>query len=464
MTNIPLPLPFIERMQNLLGNEADTFLAALGRAALTGLRTNTLKLSAERLRALAPWSMTPTPWCPDGFVVSGREQPGKHPFHAAGLYYMQEPSAMAVAVALAPQPGELVLDLAAAPGGKATHLAALMYDWGIVVANEIETSRTSALSSNIERWGIRQAIITNAEPERLASQWGAIFDRVLLDAPCSGEGMFRKSATAIAMWRPEMVQGCALRQQRALDTAAALVRPGGMLCYSTCTFAPEENEQVIAAFLDTHRDFELAPTGIIGAAPACPDWLATPHNRSDLTLAARLWPHRTPGEGHFVALLQRAAGEAARLKPAAWKPAPQPALALWRDFVAATFTSDPFANTLLVAVGQQLYAIPEGAPHLDGLKVKRAGVCLGTIHPKRFEPAHSLALALQTSDLHNVATFDLAPDDERLDRYLQGHPLPEPGADGWMLLSVTGFPVSWGRRSRGIIKNVYPKGLRRPLR
>jgi NOL1/NOP2/sun family putative RNA methylase len=451
-------------MRNLLGAEADAFFAALEQAALIGLRTNTLKLSPERLRALTPWSLTPTPWCPAGFIVSGDEQPGKHPFHAAGLYYLQEPSAMAVAEALAPQPGELVLDLAAAPGGKATHLAALMRDQGIVVANEIEASRTAALSSNIERWGMRHAIIINAEPGRLASQWGAVFDRVLLDAPCSGEGMFRKSATAVAMWSPETVQGCALRQQRALSTAAALVRPGGMLCYSTCTFAPEENEQVIAAFLDAYRDFELAPTGIIGAAPARPDWLPAPHSRPDLILAARLWPHRAPGEGHFVALLRRIAGEAAPLKPAAWKPAPHPALALWRDFVAATFPADPFAGAMLVAVGQQLYAVPAGAPHLDGLKVKRAGVCLGTTHPKRFEPAHSLALALRTSKPHTVATLDLAPDDERLDRYLQGHPLPEPGPDGWILITTAAFPVGWGRRSRGIIKNAYPKGLRRPLR
>ncbi|MFN8498871.1 MAG: RsmF rRNA methyltransferase first C-terminal domain-containing protein [Anaerolineae bacterium] len=453
------PPIFAERMRRLLGPQAEAFLASLDRPPFTGLRVNTLKLSPNALRDLVPWPLDPVPWCEAGFIVAGEGQPGRHPYHAAGLYYVQEPSAMAPAQALAPRPGELVLDLAAAPGGKATQLAALMGDSGLLVANEVEASRRGPLAANLERWGARSAVISGEWPQRLVERWGAVFDRVLVDAPCSGEGMFRKSEAAVAQWSEKLVQGCALRQRNLLAAAAALVRPGGSLAYSTCTFAPEEDEDVIARFLDTHPDFALEPIHLPAIARGRPEW-ATANVRAELAGAARLWPHLVPGEGHFVALLRKVSGTLAPARPAHSPPAPRPAVRLWREF-AARLAADPAADRPLALHGSRLYAVPDTLP-LDGLHVARPGLWLGDVRGDRFEPSHALALALRPAELRGAALpiLDLAPDDARLARYLQGHPLEEAGEAGWLLITVSGFPIGWGRRAQGIIKNAYPKGLR----
>ena len=248
-------------MHRLLGDEFTPFLARYDQPASVGLRVNTLKLLPEAFQALSPFSLSPIPWCPAGFEscsaisVTGAAQPGKHPYHAAGLYHLQEPSAMAVAGLLDPQPGERVLDLSAAPGGKATHLSALMQNEGLLVANEIHPRRAWELFENTERWGARNVAITNATPRQLADHFGEFFDKVLVDAPCSGEGMFRKSEASRREWSPELAQSCAIRQGAILDQAARLVRPGGKLAYSTCTFAPEENESANAGFLEKHLEF-----------------------------------------------------------------------------------------------------------------------------------------------------------------------------------------------------------------
>lgn len=460
-----LPARFCERMRTLLGDEADELFAALVQPAPTGLRVNTLKLDSARFRTLAPWPLTPVPWCPTGFVLEGAARPGAHPFHAAGLYYLQDPAAMAVAEALAPQPGEHILDLAAAPGGKATHLVALTGDRGLVVANDTDAGRSRVLASNLERWGAARTLITAERPERLAARWGARFDRVLFDAPCSGESMFGKSVSARTMWREEVVQGCAARQQHALRDAAALVRPGGALVYSTCTFAPEENEHVIAAFLADYPDFELLPVRLPGTAWGRPDWLPPQRYRPDLACAARIWPHRSSGAGHFIALLRRARGEQPSAQVVSPAPAPKHAREMWSAFVADTLPCDPAAAAVLTLVGNRLYATPQDLPPLDGLRVERAGLWLGTLQRNRFEPSHSLALALppaQNGAYPAQRYLDLAPADERLHRYLQGHPLAEAGEPGWVLLLVAGFPIGWGRRAQNVIKNAYPRGLRRP--
>lgn len=460
-----LPVHFAQRMYTLLGADADAFLAALAQPSRAGLRVNTLKLTPDRLLDLLPSPLSPLPWCPTGFLVQGDEGLGKHPYHAAGLYYLQEPSAMAVAEALAPRSGELVLDLAAAPGGKATHLAALMGDEGLLVANEVETGRTRALAENLERWGVRQAVITNDDPRGLAERWGAVFDRVLVDAPCSGEGMFRKSQAALDQWSEKLVEGCAVRQRHLLDTAAELVCPGGWLAYSTCTFAPEENEAVIAAFLARHADFELRPLSLPGVDPARPDWLPADLARPDLAHAARLWPHRVTGEGHFVALLQRGEGPPGAPPWSRVKAAPRPVQAAWRAFVSDTLGADPVEEAILTTRGAHVYALPTKALDLERVKTVRAGLWLGTLERDRFEPSHSLALALRSPEGEGWEgtegkRLDLRPDDERLRRYLQGHPLDEPGAPGWVLVTVSGYPLGWGRRTQGVVKNFYPKGLR----
>lgn len=457
---MPLPAPFVHRMRALLGSEAEELLAALADQPRAGLRANPLKVDPAELQRMAPWPLEPVPWCPSGFLLAGEEAPGRHPYHAAGLFYLQEPSAMAVAEALAPRPGERVLDLAAAPGGKATHLSALMGDSGVLVANEVEGSRARALASNLERWGTRHALITREPPDRLAARWGAVFHRVTLDAPCSGEGMFRKSEAALADWSEESVRGCGLRQERLLLDAAELVLPGGLLAYSTCTFAPEENERVIDRFLGQRPDYQVEPVSLPGAAPGRPDWVEGDPPRPELAGAARFWPHRVAGEGHFIALLRRTGGEEGRWQGSS-APAPaREARELWRSFVESTLASDPAAGAELAMFGEQLHALSPELPSTERVRTLRSGLWLGTPRRGRFEPSHALALALRARD--SLRRLELEPQDPRLDRYLQGHPLPEPGAAGWLLVTVSGFPVGWGRRAQGIVKNAYPKGLRRP--
>ena len=279
---LEIPAQFLERMKGLLGNEYEAFLASLQLPGITGLRANPLKITAQELADRVEWHLIPVPWCPMGFILdldgsNSQLQPGKHPYHAAGLYYLQEPSAMAAAEALAPMPGEKVLDLAAAPGGKATHLAALMNNTGLLIANEIHPKRVWNLVENLERCGITNTVVTNETPQKLADHFGEYFDKVLLDAPCSGEGMFRKGDVAREEWKPELVRSSSVRQRSILEQAAQLLKPGGRLVYTTCTYSPDENEGVIADFLKHHAEFELTPQQqTLGFSPARPNWIGLP--------------------------------------------------------------------------------------------------------------------------------------------------------------------------------------------
>ena len=448
-------------MQFLLGEEYQAFRSCLDQPPAAGLRLNTLKISREAFEAIAPFPLgEPVSWCPEGFWLPDepRSAPGAHPLHAAGLYYLQDPAAMSAVAALDPQPGERVLDLSAAPGGKSTHIAARLAGRGVLVANEIHPQRAWDLAENLERFGVRNALILNETPERLATRFGPIFDRVLLDAPCSGEGMFRKSAAARAAWTPGLVQGCALRQRNILALAAQMVRPGGRLVYTTCTFAPEENEDVIHAFLAQASDFTLfsRPLGFgVGENGI-----------------ARLYPHHHNGDGHFVAVLQRGAeaiasplrshSTSSSLTPAPRKADKKDGEEEWRKFLAQSLNFDtPQAHLHLQ--GSYLYAAPPEMPDWSGLKTLHPGWWLGEIKTGRFEPSQALALGLQTSEA--AQTLTLAADDPLLRAYLSGATLPAAGCAGWMLIAVRcgehSFPLGWGRASQGIVKNHYPKGLRR---
>jgi len=445
-------------MRALLGAEADAFLESLEGPPQVGLRVNTLKCSVREFERLSPWRLTPVPWCASGFLLTEPARPGLHPLHRAGVYYLQEPSAMAVAEAVAPEPGEWVLDLAAAPGGKATQLASLMQNRGLLVANEVTRGRVRALGENLERWGARNTVITSESVSKLAERWGAVFDRVLLDAPCSGEGMFRKSEEARSGWSEHTVAACAARQGGLLEEAARLVRPGGVLVYSTCTFAPEENEAVVAQFLSTTPEFRPLPLTLPGARSGRPEWVAEP--AAGLEHAARFWPHLSPGEGHFIAKLRREGGPQTRVKPPLAAPLPRQADDLWRAFVRETFSRNPVQDAPLALQGDNLYALPERLPDLAGIQTLRTGLWLGTLRKNRFEPSHSLALALNPEALAGARTLALAADGPELRRYLQGDVLEAPGEDGWLVVTVAGFALGWGRRSRGVVKNFYPKGLR----
>ncbi len=453
MTDLP-PL-FLHRMKNWLGAEYPAFFNALQAAPRRALRVNSLKISPQAFQQRSPFPLgDPVPWCPQAFYLDEGLPAGGHPWHRCGLYYLQDPSAMAPGALLAPQPGERILDLTAAPGGKATHIAAQMGGRGLLVANEIKTRRIGHLAQNLERWGAGNVIITNETPERLAAHFGAYFDRVVVDAPCSGEGMFRKDAHARRDWSPEMVHGCALRQKNILHTAARLVRSGGCLLYSTCTFAPEENEAVLANFLETHPDFSLEDLPHYpGFDSGHPEWLGLPEK---LRATVRLWPHRLEGEGHFVACLRRSAQPPAETLPSARLSAPNRTQRAWlQTFLEDSLRLELPADRLHVR-GSRLYLTPPIRPTLRGLRVLHPGVWLGTFKKDRFEPAHPLALWLRADQAQRVC--DLPANSPPLQAYLRGEVLPRQAARGWTLICADGFPLGWGKQVGNRLKNHYPRG------
>lgn len=474
-----LPAEFLARMRELLPpEEFAAFVAAFDRPARAGLRVNTLKISVPDFISIAPFSLAPLgDWEPAGFLVTDDSRPGRHPFHDAGLYYLQEPSAMVAAALLAPAAGERVLDLAAAPGGKATHLLSRMAGPppagplsalrrgleapGLLVANDVHAGRVRLLADNLARWGAVNALVTQAEPGQVAAAFGPLFDRVLIDAPCSGEGMLRRGEAV--EWSAAIVAACARRQRGILVHAPGLVRPGGRLLYATCTFAPEENEAVIAAFLAGAPGFSLIePERYAGFERGRPDWADAPSNVADqLSRAVRLWPHRFPGEGHFLARLGRAGqGDDGGEQAAPFRPVPPAgeSLRLWRDFAAASLVVE-LPEDRLHSHQDRLYLLPAAAIAVDRIRIVRYGLLLGEIRPGRFQPAPDLALALRAAEV--TTALDLRPDDPRLAAYLAGAELAEAGPDGWALLAVDGFGLGWAKRAAGRLKNHYPRGWRR---
>ena len=334
--HLPLPEAFVKRMEKMLGVEAPAFFASYERPARRALRFDPAKVAAgEQARLLEAMGIEaePVPWAADAWYYPEDATPGKHPFHTLGLYYIQEASAMLPATLLEVEPGERVLDLCAAPGGKTTQLAAALRGRGLLLANEVHPARAKVLSQNVERWGSAGVVVTREEPARLAARFPAFFDKVLVDAPCSGEGMFRKDEQARGEWSEEAVRRCAARQQNILESAAAMVAPGGLLCYSTCTFSEEENEETVAAFLSRHRDFrQIDLRKRLGPASA-----GIVVGRDGKSL--RIFPHLAEGEGHFAALMQRDGTPLMRdrmdrieKKKKGKDPALERALDLWNDF------------------------------------------------------------------------------------------------------------------------------------
>ena len=455
-----LPSAYLDRMKGMLGEEYDSFMAHYEDPPSVGLRVNTLKLNPQAFVNLWPDALTPIPWTQSGFTLPPDSRPGKHPYHAAGLYYLQDPAAMAVAEVLDPQPGERVLDLSAAPGGKSTHLAAKLGNQGLLVANDIHPRRVKDLAKNLERWGTRNTIILNETPSRLVEHFGAYFDKVLVDAPCSGEGMFRKDPAARQEWTPKLVESCAIRQDGIMRDAARLVRPGGCLAYATCTFAPEEDEGTVTRFLQEHPDYQLVDIAMAdGRVPEFTQQIEASYPPA-MARTLRLWPHKVPGEGHFVALFQRsgnANGDPVRLAVANYGPVPQEASSYLHSFLEDVMNWRPSMERLALH-GTYLYQLPERMPELSGLRVIHWGFWLGMVKVKRFEPSHALALGLTPGDFRQV--IDLTAEDARIMAYLHGEVLPIPGPDGWVLVAVDGFPVGWGKRVQNRVKSHSPKWLR----
>ena len=453
-----LPSDFVDLMTPLLGEEAAPFFAALeadvpGR----GLRVNTLKISAEDFAAISPFALTPSPLCPDAFVTEPDARLGLHAFHAAGLYYVQDPSASAAVEVLAPKPGEKILDLCAAPGGKSTHIAARLSDapGSLLAANEIVPRRAKILSANLERIGAKNAVVCCASPEDFAAQCEGAFDAVLVDAPCSGEGMFRRDEQAVREYSLEHVKSCASRQGLILDSAAACVRPGGRLVYSTCTFNPYENEGVIDAFLSRHPDFSIAPIPFPALLPGRPEWAGAD---ASLINAGRLMPHKCPGEGHFVCLLLRAGeGEAALLSAPREGTLGKRESADFASFWKENFISPIFGTPVLH--GDLICLAPDSIPLP---RVLRAGVCAARLAKRRIEPEHSLFLSLSKDEFAKKCVF--SPDSPEIAAFLRGETLKIKNISGFAAVCAGSDSGAWalgfGKISGGILKNHYPKGLR----
>ena len=428
-----LPEAFLERMKHQLGEEYEDFLRSLERPRAVALRFNPLKGE----RPLLPFVGQPVPWEKEGFYYDPEARPGLHVFHEAGVYYLQEASAMAPVQLLDPRPGETICDLCAAPGGKTTQIAGRMLGEGFLLCNEINPKRAKILSRNMERMAVSNALVTNEHPANLAKRFPGFFDRVLVDAPCSGEGMFRKEEAAVTDWSQETVEMCANRQAEILHSAAAMVKPGGRLVYSTCTFAPEEDELAVEAFLKAHPEFEAETV----EAP----WFVPGENGSH-----RMWPHKLLGEGHFAAVLRKTGGEEGEIPESKGEKLPKE----WISFAKELGITLPEGKA--VSFGQNMFWVPLQMPELNRLKVMRPGLELGTVKKDRFEPAHALALWLK--DCANVQSFPA--ESEEMKEYIHGNVVPS-DKKGWCLVQADGYSIGWGKGDGRVLKNHYPKGLRR---
>lgn len=455
-----LPQEFLDRMRQMLGEEYPAFVESYEKEKYQALRVNALKADCKRLKEEAVFSLEPVPWEPNGFYYGKEDAPGKHPYHEAGVYYIQEPSAMAPAAYLEAKSGERVLDLCAAPGGKTTQIASYMKGQGILISNEIHPARAKILSENVERMGIGNAMVTNESPQKLADTFSEYFDRIMVDAPCSGEGMFRKNEIACEEWSLENVEICAERQDEILDCAASMLKPGGRIVYSTCTFAPAENEGSISRFLERHSDFSIVDAERFkGMEGGVADWVDNPACGIEKTI--RLWPNKLHGEGHYVAVLQKDGTCDASyegyckngLQKGISEKECKEYLAFCEDFLKIKLEGT------LLKYGDQLYLAPKGMPSTNQLKVLRPGLHLGTMKKNRFEPSHALALSLKPQDAEYVADFPA--DGAEIRAYLNGQTLNYEGEKGWYLITVDGYSIGWGKLAGGVMKNHYPKGLRK---
>ncbi len=495
---IHLPEEFLSRMKTQLGSEYDSFLESYDAPRISGLRVNTLKCTAEDFPQIAPGNWEKIPWVENGYFVPGGIRMGASPLYAAGVFYLQEPSAMAPASRLEVHPGERVLDLCAAPGGKATELAAKLRGKGLLVANDISNSRAKALLRNLELFGAGNIFVTNEPPGKLSEVFEGYFDKVLVDAPCSGEGMFRKDEAVIGTWTPERPAWFANLQKDIAANAVKMLREGGIMMYSTCTFSPEEDEGTVSWILENFPEMHVIEMeGYEGFAPGHPEWGS---GNPDLAKCVRIWPHHMQGEGHFLALLQKSSCETASVSDpgsgASYMPsADRTAASSYRnagksrkqpkkgsrpekkssasgtsgtekafaeEFLAMT-SSGISADSLEIR-GDRVYFSPVLPSGVRNLHFLRNGLFLGEIKKNRFEPSQSLAMSLSADTFEDCLNLSL--EDERTGRYLSGETISV-GANetlsskGWKLVCVEGFALGWGKLVNGILKNKYPASWRR---
>lgn len=443
------PAAFTDIIKSLLKDKAEDFFAAFEKEPSGCIRVNPLR-NFDLKSAFPDTEFTPVPWCADAYFFPSSFKAGKTAAHQAGAYYIQEASATFPVTALNAEQGDKILDLCAAPGGKSTQIAGILQGTGLLVSNEIVPQRAAALSQNIERLGIKNAVVLNEDPLNLKNRFEGYFDKILVDAPCSGEGMFRKNPQAAAEWTKDSPGICAARQYEILNTAFDMLKEGGVLVYSTCTFNAKENEETVQKILDSRDDVVLSPV-----ATEIPQPELYGVNASDEVIkgTVRIMPHLTQGEGHFCARFVKTGESGCRVKQlkAVRNRAFEKAFSKFcSDYLRISPPADLF-------FGEYGYSAPEGCPDLDRLKVLRAGVQLGKLTKDRFEPSHSFALSLRPEEVKNV--LNLAEGSRQATAYLMGETLPC-DFDGWVLAAVNSAPLGWGKASGGILKNHLPKGLR----
>lgn len=455
-----LPKEFEEKMKTLLGSEYEEYTACYDEPRHYGLRVNTAKISVEDFLKIAPWPLEPVPWIENGFYYDGDHiQPSKHPYYFAGLYYLQEPSAMTPASRLPVEPGDRVLDVCAAPGGKATELGAKLQGTGVLAANDLSSSRAKGLLKNLELFGIGNVLVLSEEPGKLVSYFEGYFDKILIDAPCSGEGMFRKDKKMVKAWEEHGPSFFSKIQKSIITQAAQMLRPGGMLLYSTCTFSPEENEQTIEYLLQEYPEFQICEMeGYEGFVNGMPQ--VTESRNEELKKTVRIFPHRMKGEGHFLALLQK--GEA------------HPALSSGTDTgkpkkLPEEFTSflshvhREFLPSRMELRGDKVYYMPADLPSIRGIRFLRTGLLLGELKKNRFEPSQAFAMNLKMEEYDQI--LNLPVSDERVIKYLKGDTLDVEDLvslkeKGWYLVCVDGYPLGFGKLINQMLKNKYLPGWR----
>lgn len=433
---------FLFRMKSLLGDEFEKFVNFYNNDNFRGLRVNTLKCSTEKICGLIDFELKPTPFCREGFYIPKEAVSlGNSPLHHCGAFYIQEPSATSAVEMLGVEDGDFVLDLCAAPGGKSTQIGAKLNGTGLLWSNEIIKSRANILLSNIERMGIRNAVVSNAHPDLLCERLAESFDKVLVDAPCSGEGMFRRNSEAQTEWSVEHVKSCAERQLKILNSAKRALKPGGVMVYSTCTFSREENEGVISRFLADNPDFNLEDSGVDFGRPT-------------MEFARRIFP-MDGGEGHFAARLRKK-GDTVKPLP---KDISKNVNTEIMDFYDSLFNDRPFGENIEIRNGKIIILPKNYSLNTDGLPLLRAGIILGKYSKNRIEPHHSAFTAAKAEECKNRVDFDVKSTE--IKTFLHGEEIDVPSQlKGYTAVCVNGMTVGFGKASNGRLKNKYPKGLR----
>lgn len=455
-----LPLRFEEKMRELLNGEFPDYIACYDEPRYYGLRVNTGKISVEEFKRICPFKIRPVPWISNGFYYDGDTTfPSRHPYYFAGLYYLQEPSAMTPASRLPVRPGERVLDLCAAPGGKATELGARLLRDGVLVANDLSSSRAKGLLKNIEVFGIGNVLVLSEEPGKLKQYFPEYFDKILIDAPCSGEGMFRKDRKMLKAWEEHGPEFFSPIQRNIILQAAELLRPGGMLLYSTCTFDARENEQVAEHLLRSFPEFSVVPVeGYEGFSEGRAE--LTESGEESVRDTVRIFPHKMHGEGHYVALFKKGGfrAEDKRTGSGAGRRKLPDELSEFLEDVSVSFDA-----SRIDIRGERVFYMPEGLPDVRGIRFLRTGLLMGELKKRRFEPSQALAMFLKKDEYKKV--IDLKSGDERILKYLKGETIDTEDISGkkdkgWYLVCVDSYPLGWGKLSGGVLKNKYLPGWR----